>query len=305
MTAIRRILRDPLVYLLLIGGALFALYSQFGARDLRDADETVITVDRDALMTFMQYRLSAFEPEYFEAQFDALTPEDLQQLLDAYVREEAMVREARAMGLDLNDYVIRRRLIQKIQFLVEDSGNDRPAPTEAELRGYFERHRGEYSKAARLTFTHVFVDDEKQHAGGGRAAAERLGAELQRRGAGFNDAPAYGDRFPYQQNYVDRDETFLANQFGAAFARAVMGLPASKAWTGPIRSNFGYHLVYVESRTEPATPSFADVRDQVESDYLDDRQVEDSARAIDELLAQYTVKLTDLPEGVHAPGLGE
>ena len=96
MIIARRILRDPLIHFLLLGGLLFVLHAVIGNPDRREDDEKTIVVDREALLTFMQYRASAFEPEYFEAQFDALAPEQLQQLAQAYVQEEAMSREAQA-----------------------------------------------------------------------------------------------------------------------------------------------------------------------------------------------------------------
>ena len=61
------------------------------------------------------------------------TETELKGLVDDYVREEIATREALAMGLDRDDTVIRRRLRQKLEFLVEDSpdagaGDGRGAP---------------------------------------------------------------------------------------------------------------------------------------------------------------------------------
>lgn len=295
MRTLPGILKDPLVHFLLISAALFGLYARFGTADPRDADRTTIAVDKGALLSFMQYRASAFEPEYFEAQFAALSPQQLRELANAYVREEAMAREAETMGLGENDYVIRRRLVQKVQFLIDEAGVDGKAPDDAALRDHFARNKAAYRMPASLTFTHVFIDDEVVHAGDRQHIARQLKARLEARGAGFNDAPAYGDRFPYQQNYVGRDTGFIANQFGAAFARALEGQQPSGHWLGPIRSDYGWHLVLLSERKPATLPSFEQVRDRVANDYAAHRIARNREREIDDLVKHYRVRYVDLP----------
>lgn len=296
----RRIVRDPLVHFLIAGAALFLLWGVLNPEDSRSADEKTIIVDRAALLKYMQYRSQAFEPEYFIDAYNAMTAGERQQLADTYVREEAMARQAKAMGLDDVDYVIRQRLVQKMLFII-DSGDAAGKPNEGDLAAWFARHRDEYRTAETVSFTHVFVDNEKKHPEGGKAAAERLKAQLNAAHAGFNDAPRYGDRFPYLQNYLDRDPGFVTNQFGQGFAVALRGLKPSGQWQGPIESSFGWHVVLVTKRTAAAAPSLAQVRDQVESDYQAERNVAARRKAIDDLLTYYDIRVVGVP-GVVAPG---
>jgi hypothetical protein len=60
-----------------------------------------------------------------------ITPgrEQLERLVEEYIDDEVMYREAMRMGLDRDDEIVRRRLIQKVQFLQRD-------------REYLLRHRG-------------------------------------------------------------------------------------------------------------------------------------------------------------------
>ena len=295
METFRRILRDPLVHFLAAGGLIFALYATFGPQDRRSGDETTIVVDKPALVTYMQYRQQAFEPDYFEKAFDAMGPTERQQLIDNYVREEAMTREARAMGLGSVDYVIRQRLIQKITFLIDGASADRPAPTDAELKVYFKKNADIYRRAEALTFTHVFVDNEVKHAGDDERIAARLKAELNARHAQFNDAPQYGDRFPYLVNYVGRSPEFVGNQFGQGFLDALEKLKPSGSWQGPIKSDYGWHVVLLTKHEPSALPPFEDVRKQVVNDYVNDKTAQFRKSAIDDLLKHYKVRLVGLP----------
>lgn len=295
MERLKRILRDPLIHFLAAGGLLFALYALFGPRDYRSADETTIVVDKPALLTYMQYRQQAFDPAFFERAYEAMTPTDRKALVDSYVREEAMTREARAMGLDSVDYVIRQRLVQKMLFLIDGASGAQPRPTDAELQAYYKANAEVYRRAESLSFTHVFVDNEVSHPGGGEKEAERLKVQLNARHAAFNDAPQYGDRFPFLLNYVGRSPDFIANQFGQGFADALAKLTPSDQWQGPLKSDYGWHLVLLASREKPVLPPFEEVRKQVENDYANEKTAEFRKAAIDDLLKHYKVKLIGLP----------
>ena len=298
MIIARRILRDPLIHFLLLGGLLFVLHAVIGNPDRREDDEKTIVVDREALLTFMQYRASAFEPEYFEAQFDALAPEQLHQLAQAYVQEEAMSREAQALGLNHGDYVIRQRLVQKIEFLIGDVGSRVKQPADQEMRRYFAAHRDKYHVEPTYTFSHVFVDNEKQHPKGGLETALDLQARLEADGAAFNDAPSYGDRFPYLQNYVGRDLRFISDQFGNDFARQLNRLQPSDEWQGPVRSQFGYHLIMLAKRDAASAPEFEQVRAQVAEDMIGESEAALRTDLIDDLVDQYRVEY----RGLAVPG---
>lgn len=298
MSFVKRVLKDPLTHFLLAGAVLFAVFAGLHRGDTTGTgDGKTIVVDRAALVTFMQYQSAAFEPKAFAAQFSALSDKDRKALVDSYVREEALVREARAMGLDQGDYVMRRRLVQKMEYLIDDAAAQSFNPTEADLRRYFAAHPEVYGEAPTVTFTHVFVDKDIAHPGGGEQAAERLRRELEARRAGFADAPAYGDRFPYLQNYVQRTPDFVENQFGHAFARTLEGLQPSPRWQGPIRSDYGWHLVLITGRRPASLPAFETVREQVRDDLLRESIAAYRDKAVADLTRRFQVKL----KGVSAP----
>src|SRR5690606_40119591 len=235
---------DPLTHFLIAGTLIFLLFRiTQGAHPPAPEDERTIIVDRASLVTFMQYRSKAFRPEYFEAELASMSPEAQRNFIDEYVREEALVREARLMGLAEGDYIIRRRMAQKMLYLLDDTAAESFAPDEASLRKYFLDHQSRYEVPASMTFTHVFVDREIRREESALTRARRLKRDLQARNVRFEDAPAYGDRFPYARNYVARTDDFIAGQFGPAFASALEKLEPSAEWQGPLESEYGYHLV--------------------------------------------------------------
>ncbi len=274
-----RLVREPLVHFVVAGALLFAAFTAFrGGEDAGGGTGTTITVDRRDLLTFLQYRANAFEAETFGAALDAMTDAELEELVDAYVREEVLYREARALGLEESDNIIRQRMVQKMSFLLADVAASGEAPDPEALASYFEANIDAYAIEPWATFTHVFFDSAERGADGARRAAGIARDELNAAGAGFNDAAGIGDRFPYHRNYVERTIEYIASHFGAGFAANLESLePSAGEWRGPLRSAYGEHIVLLTRRVERSDPTLEAVRAEVERDYA--QQEADAALA--------------------------
>jgi hypothetical protein len=291
----RQILREPLLHFLLAGGVLFGIFTlaRPASNDL-PSDKT-ITVDKERLLTFLQYRSKAFETEYFTQQLEAMSPEERNSLVNQYIEEEMLYREAKALGLEQGDYVIRQRLVQKMRFLIDDLTEGGVAPDDAVLREYLLKNKDIYMLEPSLTFTHVFVDSAVRGNAAARQMAERLKNELNSRGAGFNDSPRFGDRFPFHENYVERTLDYVQSQLGADFvAELTKIVPSDKQWNGPMRSMHGYHIVLLTSRTEARLPDLIEIRAQVAEDWERDRTQNARTQGLKRLASEYTIERKDL-----------
>jgi hypothetical protein len=283
--------REPLVHFLLAGAAIYFLFALLGNRG--DLDHRQIVVNRAILLQYMQYRAKAFEPSTFAAQFDALSPDERQKLIDDYVREEALYREAKSLGLEHGDYVMRQRLVQKMNFLLESSIN--VEPNETQLRQYLDEHQAQYAIAPSMTFTHVFIDSALHGEDKSKHIATELLISLNRRHAGFNDAPQFGDRFPYLQNYVERTSDYIGSQFGNEFVLELQKRTVdAQNWQGPVHSQLGWHLLLITSKNDGRQPSLAELHEQVADDYKRDHVADLQEQATRKLIADYHVHV-DLP----------
>jgi hypothetical protein len=287
----RQILREPLLHFLVAGGVLFAVFSLTGNKGSVPPTDKTITVDDEALLTFLQYRSKAFEPEYFTDQIQALSEQERKDLVDQFVEEEMLYREAKALGLEQGDYVIRQRLVQKMRFLMDDLTEGGSKPGDAVLSEYLKKNKDVYTLEPSVTFTHVFVDSTLHGDKTAREKAERLKAELNSRGAAFNDAPQFGDRFPFLQNYVERTPDFVTSHFGAEFLAGLEKIaPSENVWSGPVKSMHGYHLLMVTSRLPARLPELHEIRAQVEEDWLRDRVEGVRTQALSRLASEYIVE---------------
>jgi hypothetical protein len=207
------------------------------------------------------------------------TDEELQDLVDDWVREEVATREALALGLDRDDPVIRRRLRQKLEFLSQDSAS----PTDAELEAYLQAHPEQFLVEPRLTFQQVFLDPRQHPERLDRDAAQVL-AELTRHGDETNVGDA--SLLPRALDNVPAND--VAKQFGETFAARLLDLPVGR-WEGPLESAYGVHLVFVGERTEARLPELSDVRNAVQSEWANARRREAKESFYRELLERYAV----------------
>ena len=211
-------------------------------------------------------------------------------LIDQFVRETVLYREALAMGLERDDVIIRRRLAQKLEFLFQDLADAAP-PEDQELQAYFKAHRDRYQDPELLSFTHVFLDPDRR---GDQTLvdAEGMLAELRAQDDPTRAATDRGDLFMLQSYYTQRPELDISKLFGREFARSVFELEPGQ-WHGPVLSGYGVHLVYVHDRLQAPTPSFDAVVEQVTDDWQTDRRQAFNDAFVENLMSRYEVTIED------------
>jgi hypothetical protein len=286
--AIRRCLREPLLQFLLAGLLLFVAYHQVsrgsGAPDAGGRIE--LTAD-DLRRIEIAWRAQGREP---------LSPEQLRRLVEARVREEILLREALALGLDRDDTIVRRRLAQKMEFLFEDVAALRD-PTASELRAWFEENPERFTLPARASFRHLYFSPDRR--GAARDDAARALATLAGAPADGAAPATPADPFMFRDYYGDRSFDEIARTFGPGFARALFEL-APGAWSGPIESGYGWHLVWVDEITPAQMPAFEDVEADARREWIEAERAEIRERAFEAMRARYEVVL---PEDLDAADL--
>ena len=271
---IPRWLLDPLVVFVLLGIGVFALDGWLADHDTA---RPVIEITPDEVERLRARWIAQWGEEP--------TDSELQTLIDEAVDEEILYREALRLGLDRDDAIVRRRLAQKLTFILEDAGDAEP-PSETEIEEYYARHADRYRRPGRTTFDHVFLSGDNRADPAGDAAV--LLGEL--RGVDDDGWQRLGDPFMLARSYADRSDQEIAGLFGGVFTEAVAGLPVG-GWNEPVESTYGMHLVRVNGRTASRAPALAEVRDRVVADLREERRRHRSLAAYQELRDAYEVQL--------------
>ncbi len=279
-----KLLREPLTQFFFIGAAIYLLYGMFAQPMEREMDNTltVSTGEIEWMQTSWQKRWNRLP-----------TDQELDGMIQQYIRETVLYREALTMGLDKHDTVIRRRLAQKLEFLAKDLVA-LTSPTGDELQAYFEEHQQRYVEPKRFTFTQVFIDPDKR---GDTTLddAEAIKATLIAKGDAIDDASALGDALMLQNYYPEKDQFDIQKQFGSGFAESLVDLSPGQ-WHGPVLSGYGVHLVYVHNIYVPPVPMFSDVRERVVQDWTDGKREELNEQFYASLQERYTIVIESIPQ---------
>lgn len=267
----RRLLREPLLHFLGLGVLLFLLYGWVRGGVLDAPGEIVV---------------SRWQQESLRMQFERVrqrppTPAELQGLLDSWVREEVFYREGLAAGLDRDDPVVRRRVGQKIEFMMDVA--PQVAPTNAELQAWLDAHGGRYAIEPRYSLRQIYFDPARH----GGKTGETIAAALSALRAG---KPVAGDLTMLPADLDAATESDIKRQFGAEFATSLEGLPIG-GWNGPLTSEFGLHLVELSASDPGRTATLEEVRTGVERDLQEARNEEAKKAYYEKLRAKYTVRV--------------
>jgi hypothetical protein len=243
-----RLLREPLLHFFVIGGALLALDAVRGGVETGDEARVVRT---------------------------GAGPDGADR-----VRDEILYREALSLGLDRGDLIVRRRLIQKMEFILEDTADIAP-PTEDDLAAHLAANAERYRIPAERHFEHVYFSRDRR---GDRARADAEAALVAlRRGESGS-----GDWFALGRQFGPGSEASFAHRLGAELAAAVMQAPVGE-WSGPARSTYGLHLIRVLDARPTRIPTLDEVRARVSTDVVRARSEAAQAAAFERLRARYEV----------------
>jgi hypothetical protein len=275
----KKLLHEPLLHFLLLGAVLFAVFGWKSRSEEPEQAGNEIHVGPAQVETLV----STFRKVWQRPP----TAEELAGLIKEHITEEVLYREAKVLGLEQNDIVIRRRLRQKMEFLTADVATA-AAPDEAALAQYFAEHAGQYAESPRLSFTQVYFNREKR----GVKLAEDVKAGLAALAQNANAAAELGDTSLLPQGLDAASTLDIGSQFGNAFASALLKLPLNQ-WQGPVESGYGLHLVKITTREESPKPELAKVRDAVLRDYQTVQREELNHRTLEDFKKRYRITVDE------------
>lgn len=270
--------KDPLWLFLLFGTLLFGL-----ARWQDDARVIQVSngdIERLSLQWQQQMRR---EP----------TQAERQNLIAQFIRDEAYYQEALRLGLDADDTIVRRRLIQKVTFLTEDLAA-MEAPDQQTLKQFYASNRQRYEIPEQFTFQHIYFSSDRD-AGTSNDGAKAMAAEA------VSNPAVTGDPFMLQSQYVRRSQREIGDLFGRGFAEQLVALAVPGEWQGPIQSAYGWHAVLLENRRPVQALPFQQVQDKVLLDWRQERRVEANKAYLAELLDTYEIQMPDTYDDTPEP----
>lgn len=256
----QKIFKQPLVWFCLIGGILFVADSWLSV----SRNEIYVSValrDRLGLLWETQTGMTASKNE-------------LDSLVQNWIEEEALFQEALRLGLDQEDSIVRRRMIQKLNFIAES--DPVTAPESSILEGFYSSNLQNYTLPRRYSMRQLYFQTKPD----AQSALAAINAG--------ESAAGFGESSMLNGSYAYRSGLDLNATFGSAFADLLQNLSAN-SWHGPLKSSFGYHLILITGIHEEEVTPFKVISDQVLTDYRQSRQDSARERYLANLLLNYEI----------------
>jgi hypothetical protein len=268
------LLREPLLQFIVFGAALFGLFHLADKKKAETPDRIVISAAR----------IANLEDGFVRTWRRSPSKEELQSLVDDYIRDEVFYREGRAAGLDRDDIIIRRRVRQKMEFFAEDISVQEPR--EEQLAAYLQSNPERFKTEDRLTFHQVFLSATRRTRTI-ESDTKQVADVLAHADAGA-DTTALGDPFLLGEEFQTVSQSEVAGIFGDGFAKDISVMERGR-WQGPIPSSFGQHFVYISERIPGTLPPLEAVREAVRREWSNARRLEAEQKLYGSLRERYEI----------------
>ncbi|MEP4769167.1 MAG: peptidylprolyl isomerase [Roseibium sp.] len=281
MSIFSRFIRQPLVHFLIIGAAIFALYSLVPQEDV-EVETSGTSYQPSSEIIVSPERVASLETEFRAVWQRDATEDERQNLIENYIREEVLVREALKLELNRDDTVIRRRLVQKMDFLASSAARS-ITPDVDELKAYYEDTKDVYMRPGRIAFSQIYLGETLDE-----AAVEDVKTRLAAGEAPDNLGQKSMLATVVKLSVLQR----VDGLFGIGFFEQLMALDGD-GWQGPVRSGFGYHLIRVDERQNSEERPWDSIRAHVVDNFVLKKADELKQMQFEGLKGQYEIVLTE------------
>ena len=277
---LRRLLKEPLVHFLALALVVFAVYGVINTSEAEKPDRIVVTGPKIEQIAGLFAKAWQRPP----------TVAELKDLIDDYVKEEILVREALALRLDKDDTVIRRRLRLKMEFL-SDAENEALLPTNSELAAYLKANPAKFEIDPMIAFRQIYLNPERR---GGRLDQDAASILEVLHSGERPDPSALGDSTLLPSELSITTKSSIGQIFGREFAEALRNATPGQ-WSVPIKSAFGFHIVRISEYKNGRTPALDEVRDAVVREWTNEKRKARQDARFNELLKRYQVVIESTP----------
>lgn len=276
-------LREPLVHFLLIGTALFLIFEIVNDPAGPQSSRIVITNGQ------IEYLKAGFAKTWQRQP----SKKEFQELINGYVREEILYREALALGLDKNDTVVRRRMTQKLELMSDDIAGI-TVPSDEDLQKFLDTHQELFRIEPQVAFSQIYIDVAKRGISADAEAHRLLDILSDTKSA--PELETLGDSLMLPNSFDLVSVSKITKIFGEKFSLELIKSEKNK-WVGPIQSGYGLHLILVTERIKERLPELEEIREVVEWEWSAAHKKSVRDNIYKKLREKYTIEFDEPTNG--------
>lgn len=275
---LKRLFKEPMVYFCIVGALVYYFYTP----DITDKDLT------DSVVQLPGHFVDAQNDKFVQQYQRQPSEEELQSIIDQEVNAEILFREAWRLQLYVGDAVVKKRMIQKMQFLLEE-GSATQEVSEEELKAYFLTRQETFSNSHKVDLYHVLFNQSQD--------AERHLEQLMKAGNAVSSSAKGSVAFPLGNVFTQISEKEVAQYFGKDFYESLglskFDLAKLDQWLGPVQSRYGFHVVKLSNLSKANDVRFSDVRESIRNKLIESTRVASRREAVESIRTRYKVQITD------------
>ena len=203
--------------------------------------------------------------------------QEIFNIINDYIEEEILYREALRLGLDQNDRIIKRRLAQKISFLKQETNREKPKTNQ--LIGFYEASKNKYFVPTTYSFTHYYF---------AQSPDAKTKALLALKNLKIQDIKIEAEPFFLGKNFSEYSLSEIEQAFGIEFLNAFEN-PRLNEWVGPFKSSYGEHLLFINNKKAGYLPEFETIEVLIRQDFAIQEQEQRLADYINTVKSEYKV----------------
>ena len=152
--------------------------------------------------------------------------------------------------------------------------------TDEEAEKFFNENQNQFMQSATVSAKHILVETEEE--------INNIKKEIEEGTISFEDAAKKYSTCPSKEEGGNLG-AFGRGMMVPEFEEVAFNLEVGKV-SEPVKTQFGYHLILVEDKNEPAPKTFTDVKDQVVAQLMQQAQQKKYIDTIMDLENKYTVE---------------
>lgn len=224
------------------------------------ASDILVTVNgKNITKQDAQAFVSASAPQ---ANFMELAPAEKKMVTDRLVEKVLFTELAAQEGIDKKPEFKRNMEKIKDELLVNmwmKAQMDNAIVSESEAKAFYDKNAAKFMEKASMQARHILLANEKDAQDIIDTLKPLKDKELKAKFIALAKAKSTG---PSAKNGGDLG-TFTKDQMVPEFSKAVWALDNGQITTKPVKTQFGYHVIYLETKTESKPASYEKVKNNI------------------------------------------
>ncbi|GAA6137552.1 peptidylprolyl isomerase [Arenicella sp. 4NH20-0111] len=282
---------EPLTHFIFGALLIYGYLSHFSTASPDHPSDSKITVSKSDIENLKQ--------SWIKQRHSNPTSTQLRGLIETQISDEIYYREALKLGLDQEDSVVRNRMIQKMKFLTDQSITE---PSDAQLKKWIEDTPTKYQQDANFSFEQIYI--------GTTFSKQSMDAALIELNAGIITEDVF--RSVWQKplsipkNVNSKSTSDIRRIYGDTFVKELIAQAnngSSGAWSSPLQTAFGYHLIKIDQSNRDPQSSLKSsqeralidpkTRKAAQNDWISHKKQEAHQMAIQALKKNYDIIIVD------------